>query len=94
MPWAIKSILFPSTNLPYSGGIIAPPEIAMINNAEAVLVNFPNPFKVKGHTAGQTNALAIPNPATKRTEVNPEVKTMQNVIGFLKWHLFLKPKLD
>ena len=78
-PRAISSASFPSTNLPYKGGIIAPPEIAIINNADAVFVNLPNPFKVNGHTAGQTKAFAIPKAATNTTEVNPVVKTIQKV---------------
>ena len=66
-----------STILPYKGGIIAPPEIAIINKAEAVFVNLPKPSKVKGHIAGQTKALAIPNDATNKMDVNPVVNNMQ-----------------
>ena len=62
-----------STIIPYNGGIIAPPEIAIINKAEAVFVNFPKPSNVKGHIAGHTKALAIPKAATNSTEVNPVV---------------------
>ena len=50
----------------------------MINRAEAVLVNLPKPLRVKGHTAGHTNALATPKAATNKTEVNPVVNTIQN----------------
>ncbi|MNY48405.1 hypothetical protein D3C86_1837380 [compost metagenome] len=67
----------PSTIFPYKGGITAPPEIAITNNAAPVLVNFPNPFRVKGQTAGQTKAFAIPNAATNKTEVNPVENTIQ-----------------
>ena len=73
-----KSTFLVSTSLPYKGGIIAPPEIAIISKAEAVLVRLPNPLSVRGHTAGQTNALAIPNAATKNTEVAPLVLMMQS----------------
>ena len=52
--------------------------MAMINNADAVLVNFPKPFSVNGQIAGQTKAFATPKAATKSTDVNPVVKTMQN----------------
>ena len=62
-----------STNLPYRGGIIAPPAIAIINNADAVLVWLPNPSSVRGQTAGQTKALAIPKAATNKTDVKPSV---------------------
>jgi len=48
---------------------MAPPEIAIINNAEAVLVNLPKPSNVKGQTAGQTKAFAIPNAATNNIEI-------------------------
>ena len=56
---------------------MAPPEIAIINKAEAVFVNLPRPSKVSGQTAGQTNAFAIPRAATKSTDVNPFVSKMQ-----------------
>ena len=49
----------------------------MMSSAEAVLVNLPKPFKVKGHTAGHTKAFAIPKAATNKMEVNPVVKTIQ-----------------
>ena len=68
-----------STNLPYNGGIIAPPEIAITNNAEAVLVYFPKPSKVNGQTAGQTSAFAIPNAATNKIDVNPVVNKIQTL---------------
>ncbi len=68
-----------STSLPYNGGIIAPPEIAIISSADAVFVNFPNPFKVKGQIAGHTNAFAIPKAATNSTDVYPLENTMQKV---------------
>ena len=50
-----------------------------MSNAAAVLVCFPRPSKVKGQTAGQTSALAIPNAATKRTDVNQVVLIMQKL---------------
>src|SRR4030095_6821972 len=55
-------------------GNTAPPAIPTINNAEAVYVNFPNPFIASGQMAGHTNALASPNIAMKKTEVVPDVK--------------------
>ena len=58
---------------------MAPPEMAIISKAAAVLVCLPRPSKVKGHTAGQTSALAIPNAATKRTDVKPVVLIIQKL---------------
>src|SRR5687768_12293724 len=57
-----------------SCGTMAPPAIPTINKAEAALVNFPNPFMAKGQIAGQTNALANPRIAIKKTETVPVVK--------------------
>ena len=68
---------------------MAPPEIAIINKAEAVLVNFPRPSKVKGQTAGQTKALAIPNADTNTTEVNPVVFRIQ-IVKIIPKNKFLK----
>ena len=56
---------------------MAPPEMAMINKAEAVLVNFPKPCSVNGQTAGHTKAFEIPKAATNKTEVNPFVVKIQ-----------------
>ncbi len=78
MPATISSSFLWSTKAPYNGGIIAPPEIAMINKADAVFVNLPKPVNAKGQIAGHTKAFAIPKAATKRTDVNPEVYTIQN----------------
>src|SRR5690606_12401210 len=64
--------------IPYSGGIIAPPEMAIISRADAVFVNFPRPVKAKGQMAGHTKALAIPKAATNSTDTNPFVKTIHN----------------
>ena len=58
---------------------MAPPEIAIINKAEAVLVNLPKPSKVKGHIAGQTKALAIPKDATNKMEVKPVVNNIHTL---------------
>src|SRR6185436_14580286 len=55
-------------------GNTAPPAIPTINNADAVLVNFPNPFIASGQMAGHTNALASPRIAMKKMDVVPEVK--------------------
>ena len=57
--------------------MIAPPEMAIINNADAVFVNLPKPSNVKGHIAGQTRAFAIPKAATNNIEVNPVVFKIQ-----------------
>lgn len=56
-----------SASLPYNKGRMAPPEIAIIIMADAVLVNLPRPFIVIGHKAGHISEFASPNKATKRT---------------------------
>ena len=56
----------------------APPAMPTINNAEAVFVNFPNPFIANGQIAGHTNALAKPRIAIKKTDVAPVVKMAPN----------------
>ena len=66
--------------------MIAPPEIAIINNADAVFVNFPRPFKVKGQIAGHTKAFAKPKAATNNTDVSPDVKIIQTVKTNLSNH--------
>ena len=48
LPLVINSYLLASTILPYSGGIIAPLEIALIKSADLVFVNFPKPSNVRG----------------------------------------------
>ena len=58
---------------------MAPPEIAIINKADAVFVNLPRPSNVKGQTAGQTSALEMPKAATNKTDVNPVVINMQTL---------------
>lgn len=66
-----------SENLPQTRGKIAPPAIAITNNADAVFVNLPKPSRAKGQIAGQTSAFAKPSKATNNTEiVAGENKTM------------------
>ena len=60
-------------SLPYSNGKIAPPAIAMINKAEPILVNLPNPVMANGKMAGHINELARPSAAMKPTEIYPWV---------------------
>lgn len=57
---------------------MAPPEIAMISKAEPVFMKRPRFDNASGQIAGQTNALAKPNNATKMTEVIPDVKITPN----------------
>ena len=58
-----------AANEPYTIGRIAPPAIAMINNALAVLVCRPSPSIASGQMAGQTSALEMPSTAMHRTDV-------------------------
>ena len=69
---------------------MAPPEIAMINKAEPVFVNFPKPSNVKGQIAGQTKAFAIPKPATNKTDIKPVVFKMQKLNTIPKIALAIK----
>ena len=56
---------------------MAPPEIAIINNAEAVFVNLPKPSKVNGQIAGQTKAFAKPKAATNLDEMDNDKSSRQ-----------------
>ena len=58
----------------------------MISNAEAIFVYFPISFKIKGQSAGQTNAFDSPNKATKKIESGNN--------GIFNPILFSQPKRD
>ena len=58
-----------SARYPYNSGMVAPPAMAIIINAEPSLVCFPNPPIAKGHMAGHIMELANPSAAIKSTDV-------------------------
>ncbi len=66
----------------------APPAIAIISIADAVLVNLPSPFRASGHIAGQTSAFAKPRSATKSTvrgrTRSIDLKVVRSIKGIVK----------
>lgn len=56
-----------TASFPYNKGNTAPPAIAIMIIAEAVLVNLPSPVIVNGQSAGHIREFARPINATKRT---------------------------
>ena len=63
-----------SFKTPYKSSSNAPPAIPIINKADPILVNRPNPLIANGKMAGHINALAKPNNAIKVIAVYPVVK--------------------
>ena len=57
--------IFPQGGINISG-MVAPPNIPMINRAEPVLVNFPSPSNANGQIAGHIRELDNPSRAMKR----------------------------
>ena len=70
--WALENIPL-SFKVVYKSGSKAPPAIPMINNADPVFVNLPNPFIAKGKIAGHIKALANPSKAMNVMEAYPLV---------------------
>ena len=81
-----------SANFPWSGGIIAPPNIIMIKNADPCDVYFPSPeilnVKIQGHMIEQnrppeSNAYKANWPDAKipmTTPITPNVLNIFNVV--------------
>ncbi len=61
---------------PYNNGLTAPPTTPIINSAEPLLVDFPNPSKESGHIAGQSKALPNPSIAINQTDTGPFTTTV------------------
>ena len=64
---------------PCNGGIIAPPKIIMIKNAEPWLVYFPNPPTPKENIQGHITEQQRPPAINEYTEINPLVNTPINI---------------
>ena len=61
--WVVKI----TASFPYNNGSTAPPAIAIMIIADAVLVNLPSPLIVNGHREGHISEFARPISATNRT---------------------------